>query len=92
MRKGQLFRDDFGQPINGLSLSQDMKFAIVSLLNSRVVLFDIEAGEVIQDYHGSHCSDKYTSSTRFSHCDGFFYQASEDGSVCLYDILQKRCV
>jgi hypothetical protein len=63
---GKLVRDKIESPINGLDLSEDKKFAVVSCLNSTIKLLDMHIGEVVSEYKGQHKSDKYHSSVKFS--------------------------
>ena len=90
IRMGKLIRDKMESPINGVDLSEDKKFAVVSCLNSTIKLMDMNIGEVVSEYKGAHKSNKYHSAVKFSKDNTYIIQASEDCRVVLYDIVSKE--
>jgi WD40 repeat protein len=64
----------------------------ISTLTSKSHLFDLSSGELLSDYSGAHKSDQYHSSVKFSPCQSYLIQASEDHTVVLYDIVSKQCL
>lgn len=77
-------------PINGLDIAEDKKFLVASCLSSTIKLMDLEMGEVVSEYKGSHKSNKYQSSVKFSKDNTYLLQASEDHRVVLYDLVSKK--
>ena len=69
---GKLIRDKIESSINGVDISQDKKFILVSCLNSTIKLVDNIAGEVVAEYKGHHKSDTYHSCVKFAKDNTYF--------------------
>lgn len=73
-------------------MSDDKKFLLVSTLSSKTFLMDNSLGEQLATYTSHHTSTAYHSSCRFSACQSYLAQASEDHNIVLYDIVSKECL
>ncbi len=73
-------------------MSDDKKYLAVSTLSSKTHLMDNSRGEMLATYSGRHTSQSYHSSVRFSHCQTYLAQASEDHNIVLYDLVTKEAM
>ncbi|TNV78881.1 hypothetical protein FGO68_gene7083 [Halteria grandinella] len=86
IRMGKLLKDNLSNAMNSLDLSLDRKYALASCLNSQTLLYDLELGEILKTYTGSHKSSEFHGSVLFSHDQSSVIQASEDGRIAVYGV------
>jgi mitogen-activated protein kinase organizer 1 len=89
IRMATLQCDNFDQPINGLDVSPDEKYYVVSTLDGDIRLYEYEKGEVIQNYSKLHQCMNYSASLKYSIDNNGFYITSENGDIVYYDIINK---
>ena len=90
IRMGSLQTDCMDMNLNGMDVSFDGKFIIVSGLDSTIRLFDLEMGEIINKYSEHHISKNYSSTIKFNHACDKIYSTSEDYNIVCYDILDPN--
>jgi len=84
---GSLQVDCMDMNLNGMDISFDGKFVIVSGLDNTIRLFDLDMGEIINKYSGHHLSKNYSSTIKFNHACDKIYTTSEDYNIVCYDIM-----
>jgi len=90
IRMGQMQTDDYGFAINGLDISPDEKYSIVSGLDNEIRLVENDTGTIVNNYHGLHVSKNYSMSLKYTNkLDGFF-TTSENCNVVYYDIMNPQ--
>ena len=88
VRGGVEVLDDFGtdRPVVSVAFSGDGNCALVGTLRDRLVLLDIDRGDVLATYEGRVCRVSKTHA-RLTHDDAHVVAASEDGFVAMWDLV-----
>jgi mitogen-activated protein kinase organizer 1 len=90
IRMGHMQIDDFEFSINGLDVSPDEKYFIVSGLDSNIKFFENDTCTIVKNFSGLHVSKNYSMTVKFANkLDGFF-TTSENGNVIFYDLLDDK--
>ena len=89
LRKEKLVEMNVGHPIINFDLGIDTNFCALSCLDNTARIIDLKDGIVLNEYFGGHESSKYHSGIKFSSDNKMLVQASENGDVVVYDILNK---
>jgi mitogen-activated protein kinase organizer 1 len=87
IRMGTLQIDNLESPINGMEISPDEKFLLVSCMNDSIKLFDLEHGETLKVYKGLHESRNYAMTVKFSIDNDYIITSSEDNNVVFYNLI-----
>lgn len=87
IRMGCLTVDNFEVPLNGLDVSLDEKYLLVSGLDSKIRLFENGTGDIIKYYDCLHISKNYCLTVKYSNDYNGFYSTSENGDIVYYDII-----
>jgi mitogen-activated protein kinase organizer 1 len=90
IRMGTLQSDTLEAPINGMDLSPDEKFLLVSCMDDTIRLFDIEHGETLKTYQGLHESHNYAMTVKFTTDNDYIITSSENGHVVLYNLIDPE--
>lgn len=91
LRKGEVRRDQMGQPITSISLSNDGHIFLVSLLPDMLRLIDKDDGTMYKEYVG-HQNKEYQLDNCFSHDDAHVISGSENGSVYMWSLESGQLV
>ena len=88
VRGGVEVLDDFGtdRPVVSVAFSGDGNCALIGTLRDRLVLLDIDRGDVLATYEGRVCRVSKTHA-RLTHDDAHVVAASEDGFVAMWDLV-----
>jgi mitogen-activated protein kinase organizer 1 len=88
IRAGQLRTDTVGVPLTGLTLTADRQCTLVSCLDDTLRLIDKPSGELLAAYRGL-----VNRTVRVGMCvspdDATVVGGSEDGHVCLWDLVES---
>ena len=81
--------DDFGtdRPVVSVAFSGDGNCALVGTLRDRLVLLDIDRGDVLATYEGRVCRVSKTPRKLANDDDAHVVAASEDGFVAMWDLV-----
>lgn len=90
LRMGQLQTDYFNFTINGLDISPDHKYPILSGLDNSIRLFDLSSGEVVKSFQNLHQSKNYTMTIKYSLNLDSILTTSETGDIVSYDLSEKN--
>jgi mitogen-activated protein kinase organizer 1 len=89
IRMGSLLSDNFETPLNGLDISSDEKYSLISGLDSKIRLFEMSSGEIVKYYENLHISKNYALTVKYSNDYDGFYTTSENGDIAYYDIINE---
>lgn len=90
IRMGNIVIDSFDSTINGLDISPDEKFMIVSGLDNSIKLFENESVQVVKQFRGLHKSQNFTMTVKYNFDLDGIYTTSETGDIVLYDLLKEE--
>jgi mitogen-activated protein kinase organizer 1 len=90
IRMGSLQTDSFDFTINGLDVSPDEKFMIVSGLDNSIKLFENESGQIVKVFKDLHKSQNYTMTVKYTNDLDGILTTSETGDVVLYDLIKPE--
>lgn len=90
IRMGVIQTDNIESPINGMDISPDEKFLLVSCMDDSIKLFDIDNGETLKIYKGLHESRNYAMTVKFSIDNDYIMTSSENNNVVFYNLLDPE--
>ncbi|KAL8289975.1 hypothetical protein RQP46_002914 [Phenoliferia psychrophenolica] len=85
VRMGELREDFFDQPITSTTLSADSSLLLLSTLDSKVHLIDLESGGRLQVFEG-HKNGDYRGKAAFGKGERTVVMGDEDGKVWIWDV------
>ena len=91
LRRGTCDVDVIGAPVTCVRLSGDNRCALVGCLTSRVGLIDVESGDTLATYRG-HVAETAKTECCLTNDDAYVIAGSEDGRVCIWDLVSARLV
>lgn len=91
LRVGAMYQDYLRDPVTSVAFSHDQNCVLASTLNSTIRLLDKETGELLSEYTG-HKNDDYKLDSALSHNDAYVVSGSEDGDVCIWDLVSGNTV
>ncbi|KAH6571539.1 hypothetical protein BASA50_003484 [Batrachochytrium salamandrivorans] len=91
VRAGKVTTDSIGHPVTSARFSNDGNCILSSTLDNVIRLFDKETGELLSEYIGHKNSDYRIVST-FSYTDAHVVSGSEDGRICMWDLVESTLV
>jgi mitogen-activated protein kinase organizer 1 len=89
IRKGGLISDKFDFIINGMDLSPDEKFMLISGLDGKIKLVENETGAIVNIYKDKHISKNYSMTVKYSLDLDYVMSTSENGDIVMYDVLGR---
>mmetsp|Transcript_76766 Transcript_76766/g.115508 ORF Transcript_76766/g.115508 Transcript_76766/m.115508 type:complete len:372 (+) Transcript_76766:174-1289(+) len=92
LRSGLINCDHFGSPITSMAPTHDGQCLVVACLDGTIRLVEVESGELMNTYHGSHQSGRYSLEVSILASDATIATGSEDGACVLYDLVRANCV
>lgn len=87
IRKGSLVTDFVGGSVSSVSFTRDGGCLLVSSLGNSIRLLDKLTGEMLAEYSG-HLNRNYRLDSCMDFSDQFVLSGSENGCVCVWDMLQ----
>lgn len=90
IRMGQLMENLFDTAINGMDVSIDEKCILVSGLDDKIRLYELDTGKVIKVYQGLHKSKNYPITVKFTINNDSFYTTSENNDIISYDLINNE--
>ncbi|KAJ3210244.1 mRNA-capping enzyme subunit beta [Entophlyctis luteolus] len=87
VRKGLCTVDDVGHSVTSARFSNDENCILASSLDGVIRLFDKENGELLASYRG-HKNSEYKIISTLSNDDAVVISGSEDGRICLWDLVE----
>ncbi|XP_059307906.1 uncharacterized protein LOC132059343 isoform X2 [Lycium ferocissimum] len=91
IRIGREISDNFGQPVNCISLSNDGNCILASCLDSTLRLLDRSSGELLQEYKGHICKS-FKTDCCLTNSDAHVAGGSEDGYIYFWDLVDASVV
>ncbi|KAH0775962.1 hypothetical protein KY290_007373 [Solanum tuberosum] len=91
IRVGREISDNFGQPVNCISLSNDGNCILASCLDSTLRLLDRSSGELLQEYKGHICKS-FKTDCCLTNSDAQVAGGSEDGYIYFWDLVDASVV
>ena len=92
MRRGIMKCDNFNAPTTSMAPTKDGQCLAVNCLDSTIRLMELESGELLNIYSGSHRGGNYQLETSILANDSMIATASEDGYCTFYDLVTSKCV
>lgn len=92
LRKGNIFTDDCGSAITGMTQTFDGECLAVNCLDGSIRLMQIDTGELLNTYTSSHVAGQYGLKCCMTADDATIVTGSEDGRAVLYDLVRGHCV
>ncbi|CAB9511973.1 repeat domain-containing protein 83 homolog [Seminavis robusta] len=92
IRKGSLAADDCGSAITGMTPTYDGQCLALNCLDGAIRLMELESGELLNTYTGSHVAGQYGLQCAMTADDATLVTGSEDGTAVLYDIVRGTTV
>jgi mitogen-activated protein kinase organizer 1 len=92
LRKGIIQADNMGSPITGMAPTYDGLCLAVSCLDGAIRLIELESGELLNTYSGSHKSGQFGLRCCLCSDDATIVSGSEDGAAILYDLVSAQAV
>ncbi|KAJ3321242.1 WD repeat-containing protein 83 [Boothiomyces sp. JEL0866] len=91
IRTRKVIIDNVGFPITYCGLSNDKNCMLVNTLDNVIRLFDVETGELLNDYRG-HKNQEYRLVPCLTKNDSHVIGGSEDGKVRIWDLVEGEIV
>ena len=91
LRRGTCDVDVIGAPVTCVRLSGDNQCALVGCLTSRVGLIDVASGDTLATYRG-HVAETAKTECCLTNDDAYVIAGSEDGRVCIWELVSARLV
>ena len=87
IRKGQIIKDYYKDPIVSLDVAKDNSTLILESIGFGVRLVDSNTGEVLNKYK-DHLNEEYMIRSCFSFDNSYILSGSEDKHLYVYNILK----
>jgi mitogen-activated protein kinase organizer 1 len=92
LRMGVVKNDNCHSSITSISPTYDGQCLAISCLDGTIRLMELETGELLNTYQGSHKAGQYGLGVAILADDATIVSGSEDGHCVLYDLVRATCV
>jgi mitogen-activated protein kinase organizer 1 len=89
VRFGKMICDFIGEQVTCSTLSKDDQCTLVSTLANKILLFDKQSGELLNEYKG-HLNKTYQIENCMNNISSEIYSGSEDGYVYVWDLVGAK--
>lgn len=89
IRMGEVISDNVGFPITSIDLAKNKKCLLVSSTDSKIRIFDLDTGEMLNEYSG-HINTNYRTQSRYLMDEKCVISGSEDGKLYVWDIISAK--
>ena len=89
VRFGKMICDFIDEPVTCSTLSKDDQCTLVSTLSNKLLLFDKQSGELLNEYKG-HLNKTYQIENCMNNLSSQIFSGSEDGFVYVWDLVDAK--